>query len=119
MFKMLDTVKLCSLRTASGKSQQEIADLLHITRTAYNKYENGKSQPPLDKITLLANIFGVSSDFLLGLSDDIKPEQKEKLAVIGERSKAKQAFIDFIDTLPDEQAEKLFGIARSIVHMQP
>lgn len=115
---MLDAVKLCSLRVASGMSQQEIADKLNITRTAYNKYENGKSQPTIDNIAILATVFDVSSDFLIGLTDDIKPDQQKKPTNDGELSKAKQDFISFLGTISDEQTEKLLEIARSIVQMQ-
>lgn len=56
---------LKSLRLAKGYSQEDVAKLLHIGRTTYLKYENGDNKPTR-KLTELANLFGVSTDYILG-----------------------------------------------------
>lgn len=57
-------LRLRQLRAARNMSQQEVADALGITRTAYNKYENGVIQPTRTA-KKLARLFGVSIDFIL------------------------------------------------------
>ena len=58
--------RLKRLREDSGLSQREVAERIGVTRAAYNKYERGSSRP-VRKLAELAEIFGVSSDFLLGV----------------------------------------------------
>ena len=62
-------LRLRILRTERHLSQQEMADILGITRTAYNKYENGAIQPTLN-VKKLSRFFNVSTDYLLGMNED-------------------------------------------------
>ena len=63
--------KLRMLRENAGYSQNDVAKLLGITRTAYVKYETGDSQPTR-KLKKLAEIFNVSVDFLLSVENTNK-----------------------------------------------
>ena len=47
-------------------TQQEVADKLGITRPAYTAYESGKREPDFSILQSLANIFDVTTDYLLG-----------------------------------------------------
>lgn len=81
---------LKSLREQHGLSQQEIADKLGIDRTTYVKYESGSSKP-VRKLSELAALFGVTTDYLLGndvdpnkLSNYIGPVvENKKIPIIG------------------------------------
>lgn len=42
-------------------------------RETYSQYENGQRQIPIDVLVKLARYYGVSTDYLLGLTDDKKP----------------------------------------------
>lgn len=57
--------RLRELRKKFGLSQQQVANILGISRTAYNKYESGVIQP-VRKINELAALFGVTADYILG-----------------------------------------------------
>jgi len=57
-------LRLRQLRTDRNLSQQDVADYLGITRTAYNKYESGVIQPTRT-VKKLAALYGVSTDFIL------------------------------------------------------
>ena len=57
--------RLRALREAKGLSQQKVAKYLGITRTAYNKYENGFSKP-IRRLEKLSILFGVTIDYILG-----------------------------------------------------
>ena len=54
------------LRKNKELSQQEIADIFHIDRSTYAKYEASQSQPNFDILIGLADFFDVSIDYLLG-----------------------------------------------------
>jgi len=58
--------RLKALRKEKGKTQQNIADLLNVQRSTYGEYERGKILPPMDKMKVLADYFGVSIDYLIG-----------------------------------------------------
>lgn len=47
-------------------TQEDIAEQLGITRSAYTLYETGKTQPSLETAVKLADIFQVSLDYLTG-----------------------------------------------------
>ena len=60
--------KLTKLRKEKGLTQEELAQMVYVTRTAVSKWENGKGYPATDSLILLSKVYGVSIDYLL--SDD-------------------------------------------------
>ena len=56
---------LKELRLAAGYTQQEIADILEIDRSTYAYYESGKTEPNMQKLKKIANLYGLSSDDLI------------------------------------------------------
>ena len=62
---------LKKLRIQKGWSQQYVASQLGITQQAYANYESGKREPDNNALIQLGEIFGASTDYLLGRSDDI------------------------------------------------
>lgn len=56
---------LKSLRSASGKSQQDVADYLGCTRQAYGNYENGIRTMDYETLLKLAEYFDTTVDFIL------------------------------------------------------
>ena len=65
--------RLADLRTDSDKTQQEIADLLECKREVYRRYEKGIHEIPVWAVIKLAEYYGTSTDYILGLTDEIKP----------------------------------------------
>ena len=61
--------KIKNLRVNSGMSQVQLAERLGITKSAVNAWETGTNSPSLLYIIRLANIFGVSTDYLLGVNE--------------------------------------------------
>lgn len=53
------------LRTGQNLSQDDLAEKLYISRQAVSKWENGEATPDIDKLVQLAEIFGVSLDYLV------------------------------------------------------
>lgn len=58
--------RLKELRKAYAIPQKVIAEKLGISVTAYQYYEAGKNQPNIEKLILLADLFHVSLDTLVG-----------------------------------------------------
>ncbi len=57
--------QLKTARLSLNYTQQQVADLMGITKSTYCGYETGKRQPDVEKIKLLANILQTSGDTLL------------------------------------------------------
>ena len=64
--------RLKSIRQKNHKTQKEVAEILGMTTNAYQKYELGKLEPNLTKLVILADLFNVSTDYLLCRDDFIK-----------------------------------------------
>lgn len=62
---MIFADKLIELRKKSGWSQEELAEKLDVTRQSVSKWEGAQSIPELAKILQLAQLFGVTTDYLL------------------------------------------------------
>ena len=60
-------------RTEFYLKQDDVADVLQVTRQAYHFYEKDKANPPSQKILDLASTYDVSTDYLLGRSDEPRP----------------------------------------------
>ena len=57
---------LKSLRTAKGLTQEELAQILKISRSTVGMYENGSREPDYETLELIADYFNVDIDYLLG-----------------------------------------------------
>lgn len=64
------TERLTNLRLATGRSQEAVAQDLHMTRSAYSSYETGRRTPPPEVLLLLARYFQTTTDYLLGGTDE-------------------------------------------------
>lgn len=62
---------LKKLRTEHHLSQQQLADLVHVTQQSIWKYENNIAHPDIDTIKELAVLFHTSIDYLVGYSDAV------------------------------------------------
>ena len=70
---ILLTKQLRYLRGYNAVTQREIADALCIDRSTYAYYELGETQPSLLILARLAQLYDVTTDYLLG----IQPEEKQ------------------------------------------
>ena len=69
---MILAEKITEARKKNGWSQEEMAEKLSVSRQAVSKWESAQSTPDLQKVLRLAEIFGVSTDYLL--KDELKSE---------------------------------------------
>lgn len=73
--------RLYDLRKDAGITQDELATILKINKHSISSYERNKSEPPDEIKIAIANYFGVSIDYLLGVVDTPIP-YKEQLNCI-------------------------------------
>ena len=58
------------LREDNDLTQQEVADYLGTSQTMYARYERGANELPIHHLITLSRYYGVSTDYLLGLSKE-------------------------------------------------
>lgn len=65
--------KIIDLRKKNGWSQEELAEKLNVSRQAVSKWEGAQSVPDLARILQMAELFGVTTDYLL--RDEMEAEE--------------------------------------------
>ncbi|EOS53052.1 helix-turn-helix transcriptional regulator [Lachnospiraceae bacterium MD335] len=90
--------RLHDLRKKAGYSQEQLAELLGISRQAISKWESGQGNPDIDNIIKLTKIYQVSADYILmgcenepngqrepaplPSKNELSPEMRKALAII-------------------------------------
>ena len=64
--------RMRGLREDCDLTQKEIAKVLNCSQTCYSKYELGQREIPIRLLCILADFYGVSTDYLLGRTMDRK-----------------------------------------------
>ena len=70
---MILAEKLTRLRKKNGWSQEELADRMEVSRQSVSKWESAQTIPNLEKLLQLAELFGVTTDYLL--KDEMENEE--------------------------------------------
>ncbi len=70
--------RIQSLRKAKGISQEELADKLGVSRQAVSKWESEQSAPDVERIVMLSEYFGVTTDYLLKGIESLDSEKRER-----------------------------------------
>jgi transcriptional regulator with XRE-family HTH domain len=65
--------RIRNLREDRDLKQEDLAKLLSCTQACYSHYESGKRDIPTEVLIKLAGFYGVSVDYLLGLTKQRKP----------------------------------------------
>lgn len=114
MEKLFTTLgqRLKYLRNKRRLQQWQVADRLGLGRSTYNQYENDKREPDVELLARIAEFYGVSADFLLGLSDDPSPrrELEEKIAQMSNHRSD-----DPLSELPEDARKSLEEFIRKMV----
>ncbi|HCL01033.1 MAG TPA: hypothetical protein DHW61_01175 [Lachnoclostridium phytofermentans] len=69
--------KIADARKAKNMTQEQLAELMSVTRQSISRWESDQSYPEMDKIVFLAEILGVSCDYLLKDNCDKTETKKE------------------------------------------
>lgn len=68
--------RIRALREDHDLTQKKIAEILNMSQTGYSKYETGENDIPTRILIELAKFYNTSVDYLLGITDEIKPYEK-------------------------------------------
>lgn len=69
--------RIRDLREDNDLKQQQLAEYLHVKQATYSEYESGKINVPVEVFLKLADFYRVSTDYLLGRTDDPTPPAKK------------------------------------------
>lgn len=70
--------RIKNLREDKDLTQKQIGIILNMSQTGYNQYEIGKNDIPTRVLIELAKFYNTSTDYILGLTDEIKPYKRRK-----------------------------------------
>lgn len=70
--------RIRDMRIDRGLTQEQIAVLLHVSQNTYSQYEIGTTRFPLEVVIKLAELYGVSVDYLVGLTDRQEPYPRRR-----------------------------------------
>jgi transcriptional regulator with XRE-family HTH domain len=98
--------RLKSLRNIKGLSQRQLAKILNVAPSTLAMYELDKREPDYETLKKIADFFEVTTDFLLGRSNDPNLFNRDKIAegnsnykvqdLPEEAKKTLEEFIDYI-----------------------
>lgn len=74
-------------RKKLGYSQKQLAQILNVSQQTVGSWEVGRTEPDAKTLTKLANIFGVSVDYLTGHSPSSKVVTQEHLTNVNNQIK--------------------------------
>lgn len=81
-------------------TQKEVARQLSIVQQVWQRYETGQVMPTAEFITKVAQTFGVSADYLLGLSDKPHTIPPDTAALVKAISDCQKILSDALDVRP-------------------
>ncbi len=71
-------MRIRDLREDRDLYQKDLAKYLNCTQQTYSRYETGEIKMDIDSLIKLATFYGVSSDYILELTDEKKPYPPSK-----------------------------------------
>lgn len=69
--------RIKELRVEKGLTLKKLGEKLNLGESTMSMYESGNRNPDYDTLSKIAEIFNVSTDYLLGRTDQRKPEKYE------------------------------------------
>lgn len=116
-------LRLKELRKKKRFTQQEVADKLNIARASYTNIENGRRDPDTKTLVKLANYFGVTVDYLLGLTDtplsplqpSVSDEERKILEVIKSLSPDRQKALEVALRILKSEQEEAASIKQGVL----
>ena len=101
-------------RERSNKTQKECADCLSITLRAWQGYEQGIREPKYEILCNIADLFGVTTDYLLGRETG-EPDTLDTLAAEFNMSALEKKIVDNYLSLPKSMRGDLMEFLRKTV----
>lgn len=118
--KAFNKFRLRDLRRENNLTGSQLAKILDVTHATVYRWESGEIIPSQQNLKKLASYFNVSSDYLLGLTDEREPYKKplkfeEALKILENTKRNDDIFTitDNIKNLSDEQLHTIATIVES------
>ncbi len=99
--------RLYELRKSSGLSQEELAELLDVSRQSVSKWESDKGYPEMTRLIFLSDYFGVSLDYLMRGEEKEELSEQEKESLEYHTDTLINRIQIFLTNLNDKQKKKL------------
>lgn len=100
--------RLRSVREQRGLSQQQLADRVGTARVTITMYEAGEREPNFEMLSKLAEVLEVSTDYLLGRTDDPRPPETPQSVPWWERDDPPSE-IELIEFIREQSNLRLMG----------
>lgn len=113
---MIDGSRIKNERLKRGMSQQQLGDLLDVTKVSICGYENGTRTPTMETFLKMVEILEVEPDYLLGRDVNIICEDDEKY--VRKISKIDLDIIDEIKKHPKLYAKLAQSLNRTVDFME-
>lgn len=113
---MIDGSRIKNERLKRGMSQQQLGDLLDVTKVSICGYENGTRTPTMETFLKMVEILEVEPDYLLGRDVNIICEEDEKY--VRKISKVDLDIIDEIKKHPKLYAKLAQSLSRTVDFME-
>ena len=101
--------RLKNLREAHNYKQNFVANYLEISQQSYSRYENGKRELPIHFLPALAKLYGVSVDYILGLSMNSKDIES-----LSQKTYAGKTLKSIVDDLSALNNDNLISVIKYI-----
>lgn len=99
------------MRKIKGIYQKDIAEKLNKSITCISDWERGRTEPNIDDLKELANLFNCSIDYLVGREDE-----SGTIFIMGnELSKSENKLLDMVRQLHDDDKDAIYKIIESIL----
>lgn len=102
-------LKLRELREDKNWQQKDVAEKVNRTTACISSWETGKTEPSIDDILRLADIFEVSCDYLLGRTNDYEVVDAPKTL-----SPLQNKMISLLEMLPREDQYRVLGYVQAL-----
>ena len=111
--------KIMEERKKLGLSQEELAEKLSVSRQSVSKWEGAQSVPDINRILQMAEIFGVSTDYLLRDEMEKKPEKEALCEEVKSDKKVRRVSMEeayeFIAMKKRQAPQIAFGVSLCIL----
>ncbi|MEK4026334.1 MULTISPECIES: helix-turn-helix domain-containing protein [Sporosarcina] len=98
--------RLKKLRTTKKLTQKQLAEKINVTNVSVSGYESGNRFPDTDTLQRLADYFEVTTDYLLGRSDNSHMTADEEFQSFSNNPKLEHFFKD-IEASDEQEQEEL------------
>ncbi len=108
----------CIIRDLHHVTDYQVAKYTGINRSTFSDWKSGRSEPKQDKLRKIAEYFGCSVEFLMGMDVPMFPLEKHD-GEMGQAAERESAYLNEVITLANEMTEDekriLVAYARGIV----